>query len=123
MSPKRLDRVAPPPVQDEWDIRFGETKAVTGWEDLCGLAETNSRDAFELMRSNPRPCQDKRHCRLRGSLSTRMFRGRELEQWEIEVTGGGRIFYLVDDAEHTVWVVYAGVGHPRQTEGRRRRKR
>lgn len=39
-----------------------------------------------------------------------------LEQWQIEVTGGGRIWYLVDDAAETVWVVQASCGHPRQTE-------
>lgn len=123
MSPKRLDRVAPPPVQGEWNVRFGETKAVSGWDDLCGQAQTNTRDAYELMRSNPRPPEDARHTRLRGNLAKRSFRGRELEQWEIEVTGGGRVFYLVDDAERTVWVVHAGAGHPRATEPRRRRKR
>jgi len=40
----------------------------------------------------------------------------ELEQWQIEVTGGGRIWYLVDDDARTVWLVEAGTGHPRATE-------
>ncbi|HEX9536631.1 MAG TPA: hypothetical protein VGA04_00470 [Streptosporangiaceae bacterium] len=54
--------------------------------------------------------------RLRGSLSTRTFDGRDLEQWQIEVTGGARIWYLVDDDKHTVWVVHAAAGHPKATE-------
>ncbi len=68
------------------------------------------------MRSNPRPAEDKRHTRLRGDLATRSFDGRDLEQWKIEVTGGGRIFYLVDDAKRTVWVVVATQRHPKITE-------
>jgi hypothetical protein len=54
--------------------------------------------------------------RLRGSLSTRTFDGRDLEQWQIEVTGGARIWYLVDDDKRTVWVVHAATGHPKATE-------
>jgi len=89
---------------------------VKSWDELCRQATTSARDAFELMRSNPRSPEDRRHTRLRGDLAVREFDGRELEQWEIEVTGGGRIFYLVDDRRHTVWVVYASLRHPKRTE-------
>lgn len=116
MSPTRKERAAPPPVGDEWDVRFGTNEAAKGWEELSRQAATNTRSAFELMRSNPRPAEDRRHTRLRGDLGTRTFDGRELEQWEIEVTGGGRIFYLVDDAKRTVWVVVASLRHPKITE-------
>lgn len=116
MSPKRKDRAAPPPVNDEWDVRFGTNEAAKGWEELCRQAATNTRAAFELMRSSPRPPEDRRHTRLRGDLATRSYDGRELEQWEIEVTSGGRIFYLVDDAKRTVWVVVASTRHPKITE-------
>jgi hypothetical protein len=34
-----------------------------------------------------------------------------LDRWEIEVTGGGRIFYLLDRDKHTVRVEVAGTGH------------
>ncbi|WP_247648652.1 hypothetical protein [Saccharomonospora xinjiangensis] len=42
--------------------------------------------------------------------------GRELPQWQIEVTGGGRIWYLVDEENRTVWLRYAGTGHPKRTD-------
>jgi hypothetical protein len=116
VSPKRKDRAAPPPVHEEWDVRFGTNEAAKGWEELCRQAAANTRSAYELMRSNPRPAEDGRHTRLRGALATRTLDGRELEQWEIEVTGGGRIFYLVDDARRTVWVVVAALRHPKITE-------
>lgn len=51
-----------------------------------------------------------------GSLATRAFDGRTLEQWEIEVTHGIRIFYLVDDTKHVVWIMVASTRHPKATE-------
>jgi len=32
-------------------VRFGETDAANGWDELCRQAPGNTRDAFELMRS------------------------------------------------------------------------
>lgn len=116
MSPKRKDPVAPPPIGREWDVRFGTSEAAKGWPELAKQAPKNTREAFELMRSKPRPVEDHRHERLRGELATHQFEGRPLEQWQIEVTGGGRIFYLVDDEKRTVWVITASCGHPKKTE-------
>lgn len=44
------------------------------------------------------------------------WRGRALEQWQVKVSAGGRIWYLPDDEDHTVWVVYASLAHPKATE-------
>jgi hypothetical protein len=116
MSPKRLDRVAAPPIGDEWDVRFGSSKAAKGWPELCNFAADNTRAAFDLMRSQPQPPEDAMHYRLRDALGTRPWKGRELEQWQIKVSGSGRIWYLPDDDTHTVWVVYASAAHPQATE-------
>ncbi|MGH3300350.1 MAG: hypothetical protein ACRDOK_01500 [Streptosporangiaceae bacterium] len=116
MSPRRRERVAPPPGPREWDIRYGTSDAARGWEDLCRQAPGNTRDAWQVMRANPRPPQDGRHQQLRYDLATRKFGDRELEQWQIEVTGSARIWYLVDDETRTVWIVHAGTGHPKATE-------
>jgi mRNA-degrading endonuclease RelE of RelBE toxin-antitoxin system len=35
----------------------------------------------------------------------------------VEVTGGGRIWYLVDEETRTVWVVQASTKHPKRTGG------
>ena len=45
-----------------------------------------------------------------------MWRGRTLEQWQVKVSQSGRIWYLPDDDERTVWVVYASPAHPKPTE-------
>lgn len=42
--------------------------------------------------------------------------GQLLEQWEYEVTSGGRVRYLVDHDRRRVWVVYASPRHPKDTD-------
>lgn len=99
----------------EWEVRFGTAEAARGWDELCVQAAEKTRAAFELMRTNPRPPQDNSHYQLRGSLATREFRGRRLEQWQVKVSGSGRVWYVPDDQERTVWVVYASMAHPKAT--------
>lgn len=122
MSPKRLDRAAPPPVDDEWEVKFGTNEAAKGWDDLCAQVAGNTREAFEMMRSNPRPPSDSTHYRLRDDLATRSWHGRTLEQWQVKVSNGGRIWYLPDDDKQTVWIVFASVAHPKMTERRSGRR-
>jgi hypothetical protein len=117
VSPKRGDRVAPPPGDDEWDVIFGTNEATKGWAELSQQAASNTRDAWWTMRTNPVPArQTGRHHQLKGSLSMGNHQGQVFDQWQIEVTGGGRIWYLVDDRRHRVIVKYAGTGHPKATE-------
>jgi hypothetical protein len=69
------------------------------------------------MRRDPAPPMDSpRHHRLKGSLATGMVKGRALDRWQLEVTGAGRIWYLVDAQSNTVWIDHAGPGHPRATD-------
>jgi len=114
---KRGDRVPPPPVRGERDIRFHTNAAADGWEELCRQAPGNTSAAFWTMRRDPVPrAETMRHHRLKGRMAMRVVKGRELEHWQIEVTGSGRILYLVDHETHTVWIDYAGPGHPRATD-------
>lgn len=116
MSAKRRDRAAPPPGPGEWDVRFGTTEAAKGWEVLCQHAAGPTLDAWKLMRASPRPPVDSRHKQLRGDLAKKVIDGRSCEQWQIEVTGGGRIWYAIDDVKHVVWIMYASAAHPKATE-------
>lgn len=44
-------------------------------------------------------------------------RGREaLSEPEARGPGGGRIWYLVDETNRTVWVTFAGTGQPKATD-------
>ena len=117
MSPKRGDRVTVPPGDDEWDVRFGTTEAATGWDELCRLAVANTRRCLENLRRDPRSGAgyDRQH-RLRGDLSVHRHNGRDLEQWEYEVTSGGRVRYVVDEERRAVWLIYASPRHPKDTD-------
>ncbi|WP_406112706.1 hypothetical protein [Kitasatospora purpeofusca] len=117
MSPKRGDDVPPPPIGDEWRLRFATHEAAKGWGDLCAEAPGNSRRCFEALRSDPPSLADPdRQHRLRGRLATRSLGGHELPQWEYEVTAGGRVRYLVDEPGRTVHFVYASPRHPKDTD-------
>jgi hypothetical protein len=45
-----------------------------------------------------------------------MVNGQDMEQWQYEVTGGGRLWYVIDDQTKTVWLTEATTGHPKVTE-------
>ncbi len=113
--PKRKERVAPPPTKDGWDFRFASSDAVKGWEQIGSAASANARVAWERITAEPRRV-DTRQNRLKGSLGTRAVNGTDMEQWQYEVTAGGRIWYCIDDDRRTVWMMDASVGHPKATE-------
>jgi hypothetical protein len=116
VSPKRGDDVPPPPVGDEWRLRFATNEAAKGWIDLCTGATGNTRRCYEALRSDPLSMRDPdRQHRLRGRLATAMFGGTEHPQWEYEVTAGGRVRYLVDQSKRIVHLVYASPRHPSDT--------
>lgn len=117
MSPKRGDRVAPPPDPDEWDVVFGTNEAAKGWDELCVQAAANTLQAWRIMRIGPAPAvMTSRHHRLKGRYAMGTYRGQPLPQWQIEVTSGGRIWYLLDAGRRRVLVMYASPRHPKATE-------
>jgi hypothetical protein len=117
VSPRRGDRVTVPSSAGQWDVRFATGDAATGWEELCRHALANTRRCLETLQAQPRSAAnpDRQH-RLRGDLATHRHNGRDLEQWEYEVTSGGRVRYLIDDQARTVWLVYASPRHPKDTD-------
>lgn len=117
MSGGRRERVAPPPVGDEWDVKFGKSDVKRGWDELCRTAKGNARRAFDALRADPCPAlETPRQHRLKGSYKTATFDGQEYPLWQYEVTAGGRIWYCVDKAKRIVWLLHAGPGHPKGTE-------
>lgn len=117
MSPKRGDRVAPPAEVGGWELRFATGEAVKGWENLCRQAAANTLAAWHELRSRPdAPAPTPRHHRLKGSLATASHGAVAMEQWQFEVTGGGRLWYLVDTERRTLWIKAAGTGHPKATD-------
>lgn len=117
MAPKRKDRVAPPPAHGRWDIRYADSDAVAGWEELSRQAPGPTFDSWVALSKDPRDRGNpRRQHPLRGELATHIMNGQALEQWQYEVTGAGRIWYCIDEAMRTVWLTSASTGHPKQTE-------
>jgi hypothetical protein len=107
--------VASPAAEGEWEILYGNNDAAKGWEDLCRTAPGNTRAAWQDMRTRPR-MRDHRHGPLRGKLAAGQLGGRQMDRWQIEVTGSARVWYLIDDDRRTIWLVHAGPGHPKAAE-------
>lgn len=63
-----------------------------------------------------KPENPARQDKLKGALSTHVVGGKLLDQWQYEVTGGGRIWYCPDAESRIVWIVVAGTGHPKATD-------
>lgn len=82
---------------------------------MCEAAGGNARVAWEKLTTDPRERGDRQHP-LKGRLGTRSINGEELEQWQYEVTSGGRLWYAIDDKNKTVWLTEATTGHPKATE-------
>jgi hypothetical protein len=117
VSPRRGDRVTVPPPEEQWDVRFGTSDAAAGWEELCRHALANARRCLEILRSDQRSGanHDRQH-RLRGDMARHRHNGRDMEQWAYEVTSGGRVRYVIDDSQGTVWLIYASPQHPKDTD-------
>jgi hypothetical protein len=115
--PKRNERVSPPAPPSGWELRYADKAAVDGWEELVRSVPGNLLKAWEALSYRPDdPSNPDRQHRLKGELGGRMVGGRNLAQWQYEVSGSGRIWYCPDPARRIVWLALAATGHPRQTD-------
>lgn len=53
---------------------------------------------------------------IKGKLGTVQHRGAVRAQWQYEVTGAGRIWYVADPDTRTVWLTLCETGHPKATD-------
>jgi hypothetical protein len=109
--------VAPPRRPGGWEARFATSEAAKGWEELCRTARSNTWEAWIVLTERPiLPETSARQHRLRGQLGSHEVKETMLEQWQYEVTSGGRIWYCPDPQAQVVWIVAARTGHPKVTE-------
>ena len=83
------------------------------------VAQQAARIVLEpIFEADPRSrSAPERHHRLKGTLGTAVWKGEPLAGgWQYEVTGGGRIWYMIDDMRRIAWITYAGTGHPKATD-------
>lgn len=117
---KHLDRGDEVRRPTGWMMRVTDKRSARGWVELLAQAHANLDRAWVAITTDPR-CQGNvsRQHRLKFDLRTVQVDGVELEQWQYEVTGGGRLWYAIDDERRTIWITQAGTGHPRETDKRR----
>lgn len=117
MSLGKGDPVPLPPDKGEYHIKFDNRSAAVGWQQLSTQAKGNTREAWLTMRTDPAPAvSTPRHHRLHDDLAYGKRGGKSYPQWQLEVTSGGRVWYLFDQERETCWVVHAGTGHPNATD-------
>ena len=115
--PQRGDRVAPPRRPGEWELRFVDNAAADGWEKLCGNVPTGALSCWDALTSDP-VTYSRRQKPLHDEFSSRAVGGRALPQWQLEVTGSGRVWYCPDVERRIVWLTKVSIGHPSQTDRR-----
>jgi hypothetical protein len=98
-----------------WAVRAADRQAYMGWQHLLKQVPENLDRAWVAITGEPRRSDPRQHP-LKGALGAVKVAGALLEQWQYEVTGGGRIWYAVDDENRTLWITRAGTGHPKRTE-------
>ncbi|MBF6288131.1 hypothetical protein GV791_01880 [Nocardia cyriacigeorgica] len=121
----KLKRGDEAPRPKPWRVLLHSSQAARGWTELQRSALDALDRAWVDITGDPRSVANPhRQHRLKASLRSVKLGDRELEQWQYEVTAGGRIWYLIDDETRTLWITKAAVGHPGVTDkggGRRSR--
>ncbi|MBW8487555.1 hypothetical protein [Actinomadura parmotrematis] len=111
---KRGEHLPPPSA---WRVRAVDRQAADGWHELARQAGGNLRRAWIALTEDPRSgANPSRQHRLKGRLAEKSVEGVVCELWQYEITGAGRLWYAIDDAAKTLWIVHAGPGHPKATD-------
>lgn len=111
--PKRGDRVAPPPRLGHWELRFAGDSA-DGWEKLVENVPSAALSCYDALSADPLAYSN-RQKQLRDQFGTRVVGGRELPQWQYEVTSGGRVWYCPDKDRQIVWLTEVELTAPKKT--------
>lgn len=106
-----------PTGKGEWHVRHGSKETGRAWAELSNTRQATAlAHLYDRLVKDPRWRGDpERHHRLKGELGTGAHQGRVLERWQHEISGSGRVWFLIDDEQRTVWLIEVGAGHPRQT--------
>lgn len=114
---KRKDAAIRPPKNGEWIIRHATTEAAHGWDNLCTQIPGVLATLFDKLTSDPRTIDNiDRQGLLKGQLAVTTVNGSQFPQWQYELPGGGRIWYVIDDQKRTVWLTKVTARHPNETK-------
>lgn len=122
MTPKRNDPARRPPAAGQWLIKHATSDAAKGWEHLCRQIPEAVAALYDRLSEDPRATVNRaRQHPLKGTLGVVIVKGVTLQQWQFEITGGGRVWYAPQPmvgrgAPGIVWITLASPGHPGETE-------
>lgn len=112
---KRRGRVPRPASPGEWELRFAHKSVADNWDKLCSTERAAAAPAHDWLRRKATERSARNHP-LKGNLAQAEFGGETFPQWQHEVTGAGRIWFLVDERRRTIWFTAVHIGHPKATE-------
>jgi len=88
--------------------------AAANWALACQQTSQAVAECFTACREDPRP-RTARHHPLRGDLATRVLQGHD-GALATRDHAGGRVWLLIDEDKHTVWIDEVHLGHPAKTD-------
>lgn len=117
MTAKRGSQALRPRKPGEWLIRHASKEAADGWTNLCAQQPGTIATLYDRLARDPRHVDNRaRHGPLKGDLGRVSINGAVLEQWQYEISGGGRVWYAVHDSDRVVWITKASARHPNETK-------
>lgn len=101
-------------------IEFTSRNAEKGWRDLRATQLNSLVDAWEFLTRTPMARSEK--CdQLKGDLATVTHNGEVRARWQLELTGGARIWYYIKESRDKksagiVCLIDVHTRHPNQTK-------
>ena len=117
-KPRRGDQVPPPPMGDQYDLRYA-TKESLAFPEIARQYPGNTDELKARLKVAPDVRSDVQKP-LKGRLATRLIGGLVLPQWQYDISSGHRLWYCIDTDHRIVWFTYAG-HHPIATTTQSRR--
>lgn len=124
-EPRDTPPVIRPARPGNWDVVARTTKVAHDWAQLCNQYAGEAQRVYDQLQTDPEYQDGDRQHPLEGTPGRASFAGRQVKRWQIDVTSGGRAWYLIDATPFgggqkrrsgTVVIDQVHYGHPKSTE-------
>lgn len=125
IQPGDLPDIVRPARPGNWQVTARSKKVAEAWRELANQFAGECQRVYDQLQSDPTFDDGDRQHPLEGEAGRGSFDGRAMRRWQIDVTSGARIWYLVDATESgsgqkrrsgTVIIDQVHPGHPKGTE-------
>lgn len=131
----RGERITRPTRTNEWLVLAADKRVAEEWDRWAKQEPNALAAAYDKVAANAIEFSARQR-KLEGAMGVGTYEGKTFDRWQYEVTGGGRIFYLVDDPteggrrkpqrkgrgrkpRRRVIIEALHPGHPKETERKR----